>query len=139
VAGNISKAQVLEILDLIDQGLLAQDAGAVVANFASNAVITATEIEGKWTGTNKDDTASYRKKLATGFQAGVDDYKLQRKEVVVEIAPDGRKATSQSTLIETYRWDGKSNEAVTHESASFEIVGERILLTKMDSKTTTKP
>lgn len=43
--GKISKAQVLEILQSKDTGLLNKNAAAVVSHFARNAVITATVVE----------------------------------------------------------------------------------------------
>lgn len=68
VSGKISKAQVLDILESMDKGLLDKDATAVVANFADNAIITATTVEGKRTDTTKNDTNSYRRSLEVGFK-----------------------------------------------------------------------
>ncbi len=131
----ISKAHVLEILDSIDKGANENDAAAVVANFASNAVITATVVEEQRTDTTKANKKEYQQSLEVGFK-GFDNYKLQRKNVTIEIASDGQRATSLSTLIETYRFNGKAKRASTKESASFEIIGGKVLLTKIDSKVT---
>lgn len=131
--GKISKARVLEILNSIDTGLVKKDAAAVVANFASNAVISATVVEGQRTDMATNDTSNYRSNLEAGFKS-FDNYKLQRKDVTVEITPDGKKAMSLSTLVETYHFAGNAELAVTKESATFEIIGGKILLTKMDSK-----
>ena len=132
---KISKTQVLVVLDSIDKGLTNKDAGTVVTNFASNAVITATIVERQQTDTTKANKEKYRLSLEAGFKV-FDDYKLRRKDVTVEIAPDGQKATSLSTLVETYRFDGRAKQAATKESASFEMIGGKVLLTKMDSKVT---
>jgi hypothetical protein len=131
--GKIYKTNILTILESIDRGLLNKDAAAIVANFASNAVITAATVEGIRTDKSKDDTSSYRRSLEAGFKS-FDDYKLQRKDVTVEISPDGRKAGSVSTLVETYHFAGNAERAVTEESDTFVIIDGKILLTKMDSK-----
>lgn len=133
--GMISKAQILDILKSIDKGLVKKDAAAVVANFASNAAITATVVEDQRTDTTRANKEEYLKSLEAGFKA-FENYKLQRKDVTPEISPDGRTATSLSTVIETYRFDGKAKRASSKESASFELIGGKVLLTKMDSKVT---
>lgn len=132
VNGKISTTNIFAILDSMDQGLVKKDAALVVANFASNAVITAVVVEGPRTYTSTNDMSNYRSSLEAGFKS-FDDYKLQRKDVIVQISPDGRKATSSSTLVETYRFAGNAERAVTKESASFELVDGNIRLTKMDS------
>ena len=134
---KISRTQILDILDSIDKGLLNKDAVAVVANFASNAVITAAIVEGTRTDTNKDDTSSYHRRLESGFQS-FSDYKFARQDVAIQIAADGRTATSSSALTETFRFDGKIKQAVTKESATFGMVEGKVMLTAMNSEVTIK-
>jgi hypothetical protein len=133
VNGRIYKTNILAILESIDRGSLNKDAAVVVANFAANAVISATVVEGSRTDTRTDGTSDYRNNLEAGFKS-FDDYKLQRKYVTVEISPDGRKAGSVSTLVETYHFAGNAERAVTEETDTFEIIDGKVLLTKMDSK-----
>jgi hypothetical protein len=137
VNGKISKTNILAILDSVDRSLLNKDAAAVVANFASNAVITATIVEGTRTNMNKDDTSSYRRSLEAGFRS-FSDYKFARKDVAIQIAADGRTATSSSVLTETFRFDGKIKHAVTKESATFGMIEGKVLLTAMNSEVTIK-
>lgn len=132
---GISEANILATLDSIDRGLLNKDAAAVVANFASNAVITATVVERQRTDTTTNDPSSYRRSLEAGFKS-FDDYKLWRKAITVEMSPGGRKATSQSTLIESYSFSGNTQRAVTQESGTFELINGKARLTKRNSKVT---
>jgi len=132
VNGRLSTTNIFAILDSMDQALVKKDAAMVVAHFASNAVITAAVVEGQRTYTTTNDTSSYRSSLEAGFKS-FDDYKLQRKDVIVQISPDGRKATSSSTLVETYRFAGNAERAITQESDAFEVMDGNIRLTKMDS------
>jgi hypothetical protein len=135
VNGKISKTNILTILDSMDKGFLNKDAAAIFAGFASNAVIVATVVEGPRTTTTTNDTSSYRRELEAGFES-FDDYELQRKDVAVEITSDGQQAMSQSTLVEAYRFSGKTERAVTKESDTFEVMDGKIRLTKMNSKVT---
>jgi hypothetical protein len=133
VNGKFSKTNILTILDSMDKGFLNKDAAAIFASFASNAVIIATVVEGPRTTTTTNDMSSYRRDVEAGFES-FDDYELQRKDVAVEITPDGQRAASQSILIETYRFSGKAERAVTRESDIFEVMDGKIRLTKMNSK-----
>ncbi len=132
-ADKITEVRVLGILNSLDRALVKKDAAAVTAHFASNAVITATVVEGQHTDTSTNDPISYRRSLEAGFKS-FDDYQLQRKDVTVRINADGRKATSSSTLVETYQFAGNAERAVTKESVTFEAMGGKIRLTRMDSK-----
>jgi hypothetical protein len=117
----------------MDKGFRNKDAAAIFAGFASNAVIIATVVEGPRTTTMTNDTSSYRRELEAGFES-FDDYEVQRKDVAIEITSDGQKATSQSILIETYRFSGKTERAVTPESDAFGVMDGKIWLIKMNSK-----
>jgi hypothetical protein len=116
----------------MDKGFRNKDAAAIFANYARNAVIIATMVEGPRTTTMTNDTSSYRRDVEAGFES-FDDYELQRKDVAVEITSAGQKATSQSTVVETYRFAGKTERAITKESVTFELIHGNIRLTKMDS------
>jgi len=134
-ATPISKADVQAVLNSIDNGVLKKDAGAVIANFASNAVITATISEGGRKDTTKQDAKGYRQALEAGFKS-FDNYIIKRKDVTIEVAPDGKSARSNSALLETYRFNGKMQQGLTKESATFERVGTKVLIVKMHSEVT---
>jgi hypothetical protein len=133
VNGKMSMTNIFAILDSMDNGFRNKDAAAISAGFASNAVIIATVVEGPRTTTMTNDTSSYRSDVEAGFKS-FDEYELQRKDVAVEITSDGQKATSQSTLVETYRFSGKAERAVTQESATFEVLAGKIRLIKLNSQ-----
>jgi hypothetical protein len=130
---TISKVRIMEILNSIDAGVVKQNASAVVADFATNAVISAMVVEGSRTYTTTNDTTDYRNILKASFKS-FDDYKLQRKNIIIQISSDRQRAASLSTLIETFRFAGNAERAVTEESDTFEIIDGKVVLTKMDSK-----
>jgi hypothetical protein len=133
----ISKSQVQAVFDSIDKAFVKKDAAAVTANYASNAVITATIVEGGRTTKTKDVRDDYQKTLEAGF-AGFTDYSLQRKDVTIEIAPDSKTAQCVSTVVEKFRLDGKQEEAVTKESVTFAMLDDKVLVTDDHSDTTIK-
>ena len=135
--GKIAKAQVLDILHSVDDGSLENNAATVAAHFASNAIIVATVVEGGRTDTSTNDLDTYRRDFGVGLKE-FENYKLQRRDVSVQTAPNGRKATSISTIVENYAFQGNAQEATTRELATFEVIDGKILITRMDSKVTVK-
>ncbi len=133
---GISKAQVQAVLDSIDKACLNKDATAVVANYASNAVITATVVQNGQTYTNRQSRDEYLHVLE-GSLKNTADYSLQHKDVVIEIAPDGRTAQCRFTLIEKWRGNnGGMQEGDTKESLSFSLLDGKLLVTKDHSDVT---
>ncbi len=129
-SGGISQAQVQAVLDAIDKACLNKDAAAAVANYASNAVITATVVQNGQTYTNRQSRDEYLHVL-DGSLKNTADYSLQHKDVVIEIAPDGRTAQCRFTLIEKWRGNnGGMQEADTKESLSFSLLDGKLLVTK---------
>lgn len=128
--GALTKEKVQAVLESIDQALLKKDAPAVIANYASNAVITATVVEGGHTDKTRYDTSSSYGAVLAGSFGSFSDYTLTRTNLVIEISADGKTATTTSTLVETFTFGGKTERAVTHESASLEIIGGKVLVTK---------
>ena len=136
----ISKADVQAVLDSIDKGLVKKDADAVVANYSRDAVIAANVWEdGGTTGTTfKRD--EYKQSLERYF-ASLIDYSLQRTDVKIEIAPDGKTAECACTLMENlkYKSDGSKIESQTDASLSFAIINGKVLITKEHDDITMMP
>jgi hypothetical protein len=133
---GISKAQVQAMLDSIDKACLNKDAAGAVANYASNAVITATVVQNGQTYTNRQSRDEYLHVLE-GSLKNTADYSLQHKDVVIEIAPDGRTAKCRFTLIEKWRGNnGGMQEGDTKESLSFSLLDGKLLVTKDHSDVT---
>jgi len=127
---GISKAQVQAVLDSIDKACLNKDAAAAVANYASNAVITATVVQNGQTYTNRQSRDEYLRVLE-GSLKNTGDYSLQHKDVVIEIAPDGRTAQCRFTLVEKWRWNTSGmQEADTRESLTLALLDGKLLVTK---------
>lgn len=136
---NISREEVQAVLDSIEKACLKKDAAAVVANYASNAVITVTTVGSDFPSTQAkyDSLASFDGNLELGF-AVYDNFSFQRKDVSIEIAPDGQTAQCSFTEIAHYKYQGKKETDITKESISLAKFDGKVLITKdhSDVKTT---
>ena len=136
---NISKTDVQAVLDSIDKACLKKDAAAVIANYASNAVITATIVGSDFPATpvQFDNIDSFKGDLEMGFVAD-EDYSFQRKQISIEMGSGGETAQCSFTEIATYRFRGKMEKDVIKESIFLAKLGSKVLITKdhSDVKTT---
>ncbi|HTY86685.1 MAG TPA: hypothetical protein VMB80_04410 [Candidatus Acidoferrum sp.] len=133
---RISKAQVQAVLDSIDKACLNKDAAAVIANYASNAVITATVVQNGQTYTNRQNREDYRRALENSLKNAA-DYSLRHRDVAIQIAPDGQTAQCSFTLIERWRGDiGKMEEGDTKESLGLVRVDDKLLIARDHSDVT---
>ena len=135
----ISREDVQAVLDSIDKAYLKKDAAAVVANYASNAVITDTTVGSDFPSTPSkfDSLAGFEGNLELGF-AVYDDFRFQRKDVFIEIAPDGQTAQCSFSEIAKYKYRGKQETDITKGTISLAKFGGKVLITKdhSDVKTT---
>ena len=133
---GISKAQIQAVLDSIDKACLNKDAAGAVANYSSNAMITATVVQNGQTYTNRQSRDEYLHVLE-GSLKNTADYSLQHKDVVIEIAPDGRTAQCRFTLVEKWRGNnGGMEEGDTKESLTLALLDGKLLVTTDHSDVT---
>jgi hypothetical protein len=134
---GISKTDVQAVLDSIDNALLRKDAAAVVAHYARNAVIKATVFDNGHKDVSTRDRGDYQRTIDAGFKV-FSDYTLQREDVSIEIAADGKTAHSTFTVIEKYRFGGDMKQAVSTESVSFVREDGQVVVSKEQDKTMIK-
>jgi hypothetical protein len=130
---KLSKDQVMAALNSIDSGLTNRNVVAVLANFATNAVITATIQEDGFKDSTKYTSAEYREVLENSLKDS-DFYRIKRSEVSIELSSDGKTAATHSTLVEDYRFGGKLKHAVSKVAATFQLIGGKVLLTRCHSE-----
>jgi hypothetical protein len=129
-SSELSKASVQAILDSVDKALLEKDAAAVVANYASNAVITATIVErGTSSTTHYESSKDYGNVLKDSFGA-FSDYTITRTNVAINISLGGKTAEATSTIIETFTLGGNAEKSITHESTTLEVINGKVVITK---------
>jgi hypothetical protein len=67
--------------------------------------------------------------------ARVRDYTYQRKDVVVNVVPDGSMAQSFSTVIETFSVDGRNMKSKVREYARYALEDGRPVIVHIDNQT----
>ena len=134
---RLSKDQVIAALDSIDRGLTNRNAAAVVANFATNAVITVTIQEDHFKDSLRHTTTEYREILESSLKEP-GPYRIKRSDVSIELSPGGKTATVVSTLVEDYNFEGKLKHGVSKETATFQLIGAKALLTSLHSEVNIK-
>jgi len=129
-SSKLSKASVQAVLDSVDKALLEKDAAAVIANFASNAFITATIVDhGTPSTTHYENSKDYGNVLKDSFGA-FSDYTIMRTNVAINISLGGKTAEATSTIIETFTFGGNAEKSVTHESTTLEVIDSKVAITK---------
>ncbi len=132
-SAKLSKDQVIAVLNFINSGLTNRNAAAVVADFATNAVITATIQEGRFKDSLRHTPAEYRDILEMSLKEP-GPYRIKRNDLSIELSPDGKTATARSTLIEDYSFEGRLKHGVTRETLTFRVIGGKVLITKSHSE-----
>jgi hypothetical protein len=135
--GRISKDQVLAVLKSIDAGERDKNATAIVANIATNAVLTSTIDENGHKDLQRYDGAEYKRILEISLKEP-GPVTVKRSHVAIEVWADGKTARATSIIVEDYQFEGKMKHGVTQESATFELIQGKVLVTKMDSLVTVK-
>jgi ankyrin repeat protein len=137
-ASYISTADVQAVLDSIEKAYLNDDAAAVVANYASNAVIGSDSPSGT---TSYDNLAAYKSSMELEFIA-YNIISFRSKIVSISIAPNGKTAqcavdeTAEYICEEAWHHDKKETDVI-RESISFAIINDQLLITKDHSEVKT--
>lgn len=130
----ITRQQVLQVIDASDMAARNRDAEGVgvylgsrffkYIDLPSEKTPLAVELSKK----------QYIEEIARGWQQ-LEKYNYQRKDVVVNIAPDGRTAESFSTIIETFSVNGQEMVSKVREYANYELEDGRPVIVQIESHT----
>jgi hypothetical protein len=127
-SSELSKESVHTVLDSIDKALLEKDANAVIVNYASNAVITATIVDhGRKDKTHYKTSKAYGDVLKNSFDA-YSDYKIMRTNQTIKISFSGKTAEVTATIIEAFTLGGNAERSVTQESVTLEAINGKFLV-----------
>lgn len=128
---QITESRVKALLDTLDRAARSLDTTALIAHFSDDIVITleAPGPEGpqrfRW---NKQE---YAKQLDEGYE-DIEDYRFERTDTSIRIAPDGRTARVETRMTETIRMRGQRIFAVTRDKAQMELRDGRLVITRLD-------
>jgi len=133
-AGKITAAQIREVMTAADMASQQRDTlgiGACLAEKFFKYVDVPTD---KLPATVRIDKDQYLGMIERGWNR-IQNYAYQRKDVVVNVAPDGLSGESFSTVIETFTVDGKDTVSKVREYAHYELEDGRPVIITVQTQT----
>lgn len=133
-AGKISAAQIREVMaaaDLASQQRDTQGIGACLGEKFFKYIDVPMD---KLPATVRIDKDQYLGLIERGWDR-IGNYAYQRKDVVVNVAPDGLSGESSSTVIETFTVDGTETVSKVREYARYELEDGRPVIVTVQTQT----
>ncbi|MEW6323867.1 MAG: nuclear transport factor 2 family protein [Nitrospirota bacterium] len=127
----ITEPQVQALLQTLDQAAQSLDTDALMTHFADDAVVTLVVPGPDGHQTFRWDKEEYARQLDEGYQE-IEEYRFERTDTAIQIAPDGRSARVTATMTETIRMRGQRIYAVTQDDARLELRQGRLMVTRLD-------
>ena len=132
-ASKITAEQVRQVIEATDVAAQQHDTQAIGGYLGRNffKYIDAT-VEEK-AATVRIDRERYLQLIEQGWSE-VHNYAYQRKDLVINVTPDGSAAESFSTVVETFTADGKNMVSKVREYATYELEDGRTVIVNIDSQ-----
>jgi hypothetical protein len=133
-ASRITAEQVRQVMAATDAA--AQDADVqTIGNYLGRAFFKYVDVRAnEEPATARINRDQYLQMIQEGWSK-VDNYAYQRKDVVINVAPDGSTAESFSTVVETFAVDGNEMVSKVREYARYELENGRPVIVNIDSQT----
>jgi hypothetical protein len=132
-ASKITTEQVRQVMEATDVAAEHRDTQAIGTYLGRNFFKYIDATEGEKEATVRIDREQYLKMIERGWQR-VQNYGYQRKDVVINVTPDGSAAESFSTVVETFTVDGKDLVSKVREYATYELEDGRTVIVNIDGQ-----
>ena len=133
-AGKITAAQIREVMAAADLASQQRDTKAIGACLGEKFFKYIDVPMDKLPATVRIDKDQYLGLIERGWDR-IDKYAYQRKDVVVNVAPDGASGESSSTVIETFTVDGAETVSKVREYARYELEDGRPVIVTVQTQT----
>jgi hypothetical protein len=133
-AGKITAAQIREVMAAADLASQQRDTKAIGACLGEKFFKYIDVPMDKLPATVRIDKDQYLGLIERGWDR-IDNYAYQRKDVVVNVAPDGLSGESSSTVIETFTVDGAETVSKVREYARYELEDGRPVIVTVQTQT----
>ena len=132
-ASKITTEQVREVMEATDIAAEHRDTQAIRAYLGRNFFKYIDATEGEKEATVRIDREQYLQVIEHGWKK-VKNYGYQRKDIVINVTPDGSEAESFSTVVETFTVDGKDMVSKVREYATYELEDGRTVIVNIDGQ-----
>ena len=133
-AGKITAAQIREVMAAADLASQQRDTKAIGACLGEKFFKYIDVPMDKLPATVRIDKDQYLGLIERGWDR-IENYAYQRKDVVVNVAPDGASGESSSTVIETFTVDGAETVSKVREYARYELEDGRPVIVTVQTQT----
>ncbi|MGD8673192.1 MAG: hypothetical protein PVF07_04155 [Thiogranum sp.] len=133
-AGKITAAQIREVMAAADLASQQRDTKAIGACLGEKFFKYIDVPMDKLPATVRIDKDQYLGLIERGWDR-IENYAYQRKDVVVNVAPDGLSGESSSTVIETFTVDGAETVSKVREYARYELEDGRPVIVTVQTQT----
>lgn len=131
---KITAEQVRQVMAATDLAAEQHDVQGVAACLGRNFYKYVDVSSGTQQATARIDREQYLEFIEEGW-GRVRDYTYRRKDVVVNVVPDGSMAQSFSTVIETFSADGRDMTSKVREYARYALEDGRPVIVHIDNQT----
>lgn len=133
-ADKLTKAMIREVMDKTDVASVQRDTEAIGAALGSEFYRYIEIPSDGLPAAARITKAQYLKIIDEGWEK-TSQYQYQRKDVVVNLSPEGDSGESFSTIIETFVMDGKEMVSKIREYARYELEDGRPVIVNIDTQT----
>jgi hypothetical protein len=132
-ATQLTVEEVRQVMEATDVAAGHHDTQAIGAHLGQKFFKYIDIPSGEEPATAKINREQYLQIIEQGWNK-VQNYAYQRKDVVINVTPDGSAAESFSTVIETFTVDGKDMVSKVREYASYALENGRAVIVNIDSQ-----
>ncbi len=133
-ADKITRQQIQQVMDASDQAARNRDAQGIGAYLGTKFYKYIDLPEEKTPLAVALAKKQYLEQIDKGWKK-LDSYDYERKDVVINVATDGKSAESFSTVIETFSTDGRKMVSKVREYATYELEDGRPVIVQIESQT----
>ena len=133
-ADQITKEQIRQVMAAADKAAKDRDVQGIAACLSERFFKYIDIPSDKRPATARIDKAQYLGLIERGWR-DIEDYRYERKDVVVHTAADGSTGESFSTVVETFSVDGKPMKSKVREYARYVLEDGRAVILNVENQT----
>jgi len=133
-ADRLTKDMILKVIEVTDAASKQRDTGAIGAALGSNFYRYIELPSEGMPVAARIDKQQYLKIIDEGWEK-TSKYQYERRDVVINLSPEGDSGESFSTVLETFVIDGREMVSKIREYARYELEDGRPVIVNIDTQT----
>lgn len=133
-ADKLTKDMIRELIETTDTASMQRDTAAIGAALGSNFYKYVDVTSEGMPATARITKQQYLDTIDKGWEK-TSKYQYTRKDVVINLSPEGDSAESFSTIVENFEIDGREMRSKVREYARYELENGRPVIVNIDTQT----